>query len=154
MLLRPNVLAAARQTLKPSVSGPRPSRAEATLRAEMSALCIRTAVSAVEMLHENLQSSWRMLSSNAAFVTLSAATVIIAASLVPELDVSLDGGSGRRGSHGHVISKAMLVLEAHRWQFEGATAAKEQLVKFLTTINKAKLGLQSAGRCDLLLSFC
>lgn len=98
------------------------------------------------MLHGNLHSSWRMLSSNAAFVTLSAATVILAASLVPELDVSLEGGGGGgRGSHGDVISKAILVLEEHRWQFEGAAAAKEQLEKFSNTIDKAKR-LRSAAR--------
>lgn len=157
ILLRPNVLAAARQTLKVSMaaappdSGPQPSasRTETALRAEVSALCIQTAVSAIEMLHENLCSASRILSSNAAFVTLSAATVIIAASLVPELQVSLeqeeeeerreggDGGGGRC-FYGDAVAKAILVLEEHRWQFEGAAAARGQLEKFLATIIRAK----------------
>lgn len=161
ILLRPNVLAAARQTLKVSTSAtataatlpasdpqPSASRTETALRAEVSALCLHTAVSAIEMLHDNLCSASRILSSNAAFVTLSAATVIIAASLVPELEVSLEreeqdrreGGDGGGGPcfYGDVVAKAILVLEEHRWQFEGAAAARGQLEKFLATIIRAK----------------
>lgn len=133
----------------------------------MSALCLQTAVAAIEMLHGNLCSASRNLSSNAAFVTLSAATVIVAASLVPELEVSLEqeeeeaeaeggegvgregggsgGGGGGRCFYGDVVARAILVLEEHRWQFEGAAAARGQLEKFLATIIRAKRMRMTAG---------
>jgi hypothetical protein len=72
------------------------------------------------------------------FVTLSAATVIIAASLVSELNVSLDGVGGGDSSYSVVVAKAMEVLECHRWQVEGAPEAKEQLERFLETVKEAR----------------
>jgi hypothetical protein len=93
VLLRPNVLAAARHSLISSVSLLPASRIENTLRIEVSKIPVQAAVSAVDVLHENLHSASRMMSSNAVFVTLSAATVIVAASLVSDLNVSLDDGS-------------------------------------------------------------
>lgn len=96
------------------------------------------------MLYGNLHSSTRIISSNAAFVTLSAATVIIAASLVPKLAVSL---GGMTGPDADVVSKGIHILDEHRWQFEGAVAAKHQLEKFRDTVNKAKR-LRSAGESD------
>jgi hypothetical protein len=94
---------------------------------------VQAAVSAIETLHANLRSASRILSSNAVFVTLSAATVIIAASLVSELDVSLDVGD----FYNNVVTKALQVLESHRWQVEGAPEAKEQLERFLKTVKEA-----------------
>lgn len=87
------------------------------------------------MLHANLLSVSRIFSPNAVFVALSAATVIVAASLIPELNVSLEDGSSL---YADVILKALAVLDEHRWQVEGAPAARDQLEKFLETVNQAK----------------
>ncbi len=135
MLLRPNVLVAARHSLLSSVPAPIPSHTEITLQNEVSTLCIQAAVSVIEMLHANLRSASRIISSNAVFVTLSAATVIVAASLLPGLDVNLEGGSG---PYGDIIEKAFQVLHEHQWQIEGALRARYQLEKFIRTVKQAK----------------
>lgn len=116
------------------VPGPPASHAEITLRSEVATMSIQAAVSAVDMLHANLRSTSRILSSNAMFVTLSAATVIVAASLVLELDISLGDG----GPYENAIAKALQVLDEHRWQIEGAPAAKHQLEKFVEAVKQAK----------------
>jgi metal-responsive CopG/Arc/MetJ family transcriptional regulator len=137
VLLRPHVLAAARRSLTPLIPVPiQPaSSAETTLRRAVSALSIQSAVLAINILHTNLHSAYRILSSNAVFMTLSAATVIIAASLVPELDVTLETGGS---SHSEVISKALQVLEEHQWQIEGSRGARRQLENFAEAAKKAK----------------
>jgi hypothetical protein len=75
------------------------------------------------------------VSSTAVFVALSAATVVIAASLVPDLDVSLEPGDG---GYGEIVTKALQVLQGHQWQIEGARGAMRQLEGFLTTAKNAK----------------
>lgn len=139
VLLRPNVLAAARQSLLTPIPGPPPSRTErtlqTTLRTEASTICVRAAISAISMLHANLRSPSRIFSSSVVFVTFSAATVIVAASLVPELGVSLDDGTG---PYRDAIANAFQVLGEHQWQIEGAPKAKHQLEKFLETVNEEK----------------
>lgn len=87
------------------------------------------------MLHANLSSEYRLISSNATFVTLSAATIIVAASLLPELDVDLDNDDGL---YAKAITKAFEVLDAHRWQIEGASRAKDQLQNFVETIKEGR----------------
>ncbi|KFG78220.1 putative transcriptional regulatory protein [Metarhizium anisopliae] len=135
VLLRPNMLATARRTiLAPAFDAP-PSRAEATLGIEVSTICVQAALSAIDLLHENLQSCCRIFSSTAVYVTLSAATVIIASTLVPELGVSLEDGAG---PHGQAVANAFQVLDEHRWQIEGAPRARGQLGRFLETVNKEK----------------
>lgn len=135
MLLRPNMLATARRTiLAPAFDAP-PSRAEATLGIEVSTICVQAALSAINLLHENLQSCCRIFSSTAVYVTLSAATVIIASTLVPELGVSLEDGAG---PHAQAVANAFQVLDEHRWQIEGAPRARGQLGRFLETVNKEK----------------
>jgi hypothetical protein len=134
VLLRPNVLSAARHSLTSFIPHPSTSRAEIALRTEVSSISIQAAVSAIDILHANLRSVPRLMSSNAVFVTLSAATVIVAASLVPELNVTLDSGS----SYGDEIAKAFQVLHEHRWQIEGAQDARGQLEKFMETVKQAK----------------
>lgn len=84
-LLRPTVVAAARNTLVNSTLGPPPSSTEITLRTEVSKICVQVAMSAINMLHANLHSLLRIFSASAMFIILSAATVLVAASLDPEL---------------------------------------------------------------------
>ena len=135
VLLRPNILAAARHALMSSVPDQPTSRTGIALWTEVSTICVQAAVSAITMLHRNLRSASRIFSSNAVFVTLSAATVIAAASLLPELDVSIDGDCG---PYADVIVQALEVLEEHQWQVEGAPEAKSQLQNFLRTVNEAR----------------
>ena len=149
ILLRPNVLASARQSLLSLCSTPLPSRTETALRTEVSIICVEAAVSAIHMLHANLCSASRIFNPNAIFVTLSAATVIVAASLVSELDVSLEGSGG---PYADVIIKALKVLDEHRWQVEGAPAARAQLEKFLETVTQAKRRRTAGGEFILLHS--
>ncbi|KAI3323551.1 putative transcriptional regulatory protein [Xylariaceae sp. AK1471] len=137
VLLRPNVLAAARQSLLMTASRPQDwgtqTALEATLRSEVSNICVRAAISAIMTLHMNLQLPSRIFSSIAVFMTLSAATVIIAASMVSEFSVSLEDGSG---PYKDAIAKAFQVLDGHMWQIEGAPSAKDLLEKFLETVNR------------------
>lgn len=134
VLLRPNILSAARQSLLSSSPSPPLSRTEIALRTEVSTLCVEAANSAICMLHADLRSVSRIISSNAVFVTLSAATVVVAASLVL-LDVSSESQDGLYTS---AITKALHVLEEHQWQVEEALAARNQLERFLETVNQAK----------------
>jgi hypothetical protein len=68
-------------------------------------------------------------------VTLSASTVIVAASLVPELDVNMEDSNS---PYAEAIETALQVLHEHRWQVEGAMEARFQLEKFLETVDQAK----------------
>lgn len=132
MLFRPTVLVAARHSL---VSSSAPSHVESGLRNEVSAICVQTAMSAINMLFENLTSSSRILSSLAVFLTLSAATVIVAASLVPVLDVDIEHSSSL---YAVALANALQVLEQHRWQLEGTPGAMGQLEKFMETVSQAR----------------
>ncbi len=143
VLLRPNVLTSARQSLLPSYPSLPLSRTETILHTELSTTCVEAAVSAIFMLYANLNSASRIFSSNAVFVTLSAATVIVAASLIPKLDVSLGDSCG---PYADVITKAFKVLDEHQWQVEGAPEAKDQLEKFLETVNQAKQQRRDSGK--------
>jgi hypothetical protein len=73
------------------------------------------------------------MSSSVVFMTLSAATVIIAASLVPEFEVTIEAES----RYGNTITKAFQILEGHQWQIEGARGAREQLENFMDTVKQA-----------------
>ncbi|KAM0251441.1 hypothetical protein ACHAQJ_008192 [Trichoderma viride] len=134
VLLRPNVLVAARQSVMPWDSGPTPSQTETALRTELSRICVRAAVSAIEILHSNMCSSSQIFSSHAAFVTLSAAIVIVAASLVPELDVLIEGPDEL---FENTIAKAFEILNEVRWN-EGVSGAKGQLERFIGMAKQAK----------------
>ncbi|KAK9788674.1 putative Zn(2)-C6 fungal-type domain-containing protein [Seiridium cardinale] len=136
LLLRPTILAAARQSLMLSTSSPPPKRMERAVREEVSAVCIQGAISVINILHMNLHSQSQVMGSIALFVTLSAATVIVAASLVPGLEVNLDHDGG--GPYRETVTKALVVLEEHRSQVEGMPGAKEQLEKFIETANLAR----------------
>ncbi|KAG8412804.1 hypothetical protein J3458_013240 [Metarhizium acridum] len=94
ILLRPNMLATARRRILAPTFHPPPSRTEATPGIEVSTICVQAALLAIETLDENLQLCCRIFSSIAVYVTLSAATVIIASTLVPELGVGLEDGAG------------------------------------------------------------
>ena len=135
ILLRPNVLFAAHQSLLSYIPSPIPSRTEITLCTELSTMCIQAAVSAISIYHTDLSSSSPILSPSAVFVTLSAATVILAASLVPELDVSSEDGDNK---YRDVIAKAMQVLDGHRWEVDGAEGGKKELERFNRTVNEAR----------------
>lgn len=98
-------------------------------------LCVQAGISAIDVLHANLRSALRLFSSNAVFVTLLAATVVVAASLVSELSVDLEDESR---PYGEAVAKSFEILDEHRWQVEGAPRAMKQLEKFLTTVNSEK----------------
>lgn len=132
ILFRPTVLVAARHAL---VSGSARSRVEIGLRNEVSSICVQAALSAINMLFDNLNSSSRILSSLAVFLTISAATVIVAASLVPALDVDIEQSSS---PHGVALANALQVLEQHRWQLEGAPGVMDQLEKLMETASQAR----------------
>ncbi|KAI8632439.1 putative transcriptional regulatory protein [Xylariaceae sp. FL1651] len=137
VLLRPNVLSAARQSLLNPVSKSchlgTQSVLESTLRTEVSNICVHAAISTIDALHTNLRFNSRMISSIAVFMTLSAATIVIAASLVPELAVNLEDSTG---PYTDAVAKAFQVLDGHMWQIEGAPRAKDLLEKFLETVNR------------------
>ena len=111
------------------------SRTETALRMELSRIGVQAAVDAIQNLHTNLSSSTRLFSSPAVYVTLSAATVIVAASLVPELEVAIDGSNK---AYENATNQALKVLDEHQWQNEGASGAKEQLKRFIETAEQAK----------------
>ena len=111
------------------------SRTETALRAELSNIGVQAAVDAIQNLHADLGSATRLFSSPAVYVTLSAATVIVAASLVPELEVAIDGPDK---TYENAINQALKVLDGHQWQNEGASGAKEQLKRFIETAEQAK----------------
>jgi hypothetical protein len=135
IILRPNVLAAARHSAMASIPDSNSSRTEITLSNEVSSICVQAAISSINMLHANLRSDSRIFSSNAVFVTFSAATVLVTASLVPELGVNLEDCTG---PYSDAIAKALQVLDEHRWQIEGATRAKVLLEKFVETVRDIK----------------
>ena len=128
-------MAAARQTLLSTAPAQPASSAEVSLQHAVSTTSVQSAISAIGILHANLHSAYRIVSSTAVFVTFSAATVVIAASLVPELDVNFEDGDSH---YGDMVAKAFQVLEEHQWQIEGARGARKQLVSFLETVRKAR----------------
>lgn len=67
----------------------------------------------------------------ALFTAFSAASVLVAASLVPELEE-------RYQLPGERLSQAINVLTSHRWQIDGASSAKEQLEQFMATVEGIK----------------
>ena len=75
------------------------------------------------------------MSSTVVFLVISAATVIIAASLVPEVGAEIEFGGDYYCS---MIAKAFQVLEGHQWQIDGARGAKKQLENFQETVKRAK----------------
>ncbi|KAL1599459.1 hypothetical protein SLS60_007262 [Paraconiothyrium brasiliense] len=132
ILLRPPVLAAARMSFSSPSATETVSSAETTLRHTVSALSVATAVSAISMLHDNLQSPYRIMSSSVVFMVLSAATLIIAASLVPEFEVSIEPSTKYRDT----ITMAFEVLEGHQWQIENARGARKQLESFIDIVKQ------------------
>jgi FtsZ-binding cell division protein ZapB len=95
---------------------------------------MQSVFSALDILHANLLSSSKIISSNALFVTLSAATVLIASSVVPGLSGNLDD---LFSPHATAVTKAFEILEAHEWRVEGAIETKTKLQEFLETVRKA-----------------
>lgn len=134
LLLRPIVLSAARQTLVPSSLTHDISRAELALRFEVSNSCLQAAIKVIGILYSNLQSTALVCSPMALFVTLSAATVVIAGSLVSDMEISLT----ESGPYVDAVDQAFQVLIAHQWQIEGLSEAKNQLEKFLKVAIEAK----------------
>lgn len=98
-------------------------------------MCLQAATSAINRLHGNLRTTSRIFSSTAVFITLSAATLIVAASLIPGLGVSLDGGDNE-DPYRSALTKAFQVLDEHRYQVEGALRAKTLLQTFLERVKE------------------
>ncbi|KAI0452044.1 putative transcriptional regulatory protein [Xylaria acuta] len=143
-LSRPYVLSAARQSLllnpvtEDSLSKS-PNSLYSTLRTEISKICVQAATSAISILYTNLRSKSRIFSCNAVFMTLAAATVVIAASLISELGVSLDDVDPKNTT----LAQAFEVLDEHMWQIDGGKGVKNRLARFLETVrreNKRRLG--------------
>ncbi|KAI1742768.1 putative transcriptional regulatory protein [Xylaria scruposa] len=142
-LLRPYVLSAARRSLLSSAADDSlvqsPSSLHSTIRTEISKICVQAATSAISTLHTNLLFKSRIFSCNAMFITLAASTVIIAASLVPELGISLDD----IGPHNNALAQAFKVLDEHMWRIEGGKKVKIRLERFLEIVrreNQRRLG--------------
>ncbi|KAI0547699.1 putative transcriptional regulatory protein [Xylaria curta] len=135
-LLRPYVLSAARRSLLKSAADDSllqsPSSLHSTIRTEISKICVQAATSAIATLHTNLLFKSRIFSCNAMFITLAASTVIIAASLVPELGISLDD----IGPHNNALAQAFKVLDEHMWRIEGGKKVKIRLERFLEIVRR------------------
>lgn len=101
------------------------------LRNEVCHLCVQAAVDAIDVLETNLSSPIRVMSCIALFTAFSAATVLVAASLVPELET-------RYNLPGVRVIRALNVLSNHRWQADGVTNAKQQLEQFIVTVKGIK----------------
>ena len=112
-----------------------PSRTDTAIRTELSRMGVQAALDAIDVFHSNLRSASRIFSSPAVYVTLSAATVIVAASLVPELDTAMKGPDK---VYENAIEKALEILNEHQWQNEGASTARDQLEGFIDTAKNAK----------------
>ncbi|KAF4452143.1 hypothetical protein F53441_4981 [Fusarium austroafricanum] len=134
LLLRTNLLATAREQLIHQDPIILPSQIETTLRNEIALVCVQSALSALSILHANLQSSSKIISANALFVTLSAATVLIASSVVPAIGGSLEDPSS---AHALGITQAFEILDAHESRVEGATETRNKLQQFLQTAKSA-----------------
>ncbi|KAI1146861.1 putative transcriptional regulatory protein [Nemania diffusa] len=148
-LLRPYVLSAARQSLlHPATEDalPRSSRSlHSTIRTELSKTCVQAATSVISVLHGNLQLKSRILSCLAVFMTLAAATIVIAASLVSELGVSLDDV----GPNNATLTLAVQVMDEHMRQIEGGKRVKDRLLQFLETVrreNERRLSVHESGQ--------
>jgi hypothetical protein len=98
-----------------------------------SQLCLGAARSAIGILHTNLASGSRLLSCIAMHVSLSAAAVIIACSVIDELQVSIDHGEDETA-----LKMVFAILEAHANSMQGTTRASEQLRKFMNMVEKWK----------------
>ena len=129
------MLAAARHAVTPSSPESTASRAETALRNELAQVALQAAISAIGVLHTNLGSASRLPSSIAVFVTISAATIIAAASLISDFNIDLDDVNG---SYGESIRKALQVLDQQWWQVDGASRASKQLQSVINIVTKAK----------------
>ncbi|KAK2130732.1 putative transcriptional regulatory protein [Fusarium oxysporum II5] len=135
LLFRANLLATARQQLMHQNLTPLQSQIEAALRNEIAFVCVQSALSALNILHTNLQSPSKIISANALFVTLSAATVLIAASVVPAISCNLDDPLS---AHAVGIVQAFGILDSHEPLVEGAAETKDKLQQFLQTAKNAR----------------
>ncbi|KAI7762817.1 hypothetical protein LZL87_008258 [Fusarium oxysporum] len=135
LLFRTNILATARQQLIHQNPIPPQSQIEAALRNEIALACVQSALSALNILHTNLQSSSKIIRANALFVTLSAATVLIAASVVPSISCNLDDPLS---IHAVGIVQAFVILDSHEALVEGAAETKHKLQQFLQTAKNAR----------------
>lgn len=144
LLLRPSLLATARQLLISREPEPviQKSRIEVTLRNETFQICVQNALSALNILHTNLQSSAKIISANALHVTLSATTVLIASSVIPSIGGNLEEGTS---PHALGVIKAFEILEAHEPRVEGAAETRSKLQQFLKIV-KSATRLQQEGR--------
>ncbi|KAL5625776.1 hypothetical protein FOBRF1_000119 [Fusarium oxysporum] len=135
LLFRANLLATARQQLIHQNLTPPQSQIEVALRNEIAFVCVQSALSALNILHTNLQSPSKIISANALFVTLSAATVLIAASVVPAISCNLDDPLS---AHAVGIVQAFGILDSHEPLVEGAAETKDKLQQFLQTAKNAR----------------
>lgn len=101
------------------------------LRIETCHICVQAAIDTINLLDLNLHAPIRMMSCIALFTVFSAASVLVAASLVPELEQ-------RYELPGQWLSRALRVLSSHRWQIDGAPSAQEQLKQFMETVKEIK----------------
>jgi hypothetical protein len=86
---------------------------------------------AIDILETNLFSPIRVMGCIALSTAFSAATVLVAASLVPELEE-------RYQLPGTRVSRALNILTNHRWQVDGVASAKEQLEQLVELVRAVK----------------
>ncbi|RYC60288.1 hypothetical protein CHU98_g5905 [Xylaria longipes] len=151
VLLRPYVLSAARQSLLTPIAedslSQSPNSLHSMIRTEIAKICVQAAMSAISILHTNLRLKSRIFSCLVVFMTLSAATVVIAASLISELGVSLDDV----GPNNTVLAQAFEVLDEHMWQVEGGKSVKVRVERFLETVrreNKRRISVDESGQAS------
>ncbi|KAH7397029.1 putative transcriptional regulatory protein [Phaeosphaeria sp. MPI-PUGE-AT-0046c] len=131
LLLRSCILEAARQYVSSPVAELDPPRMADRLRLETCHICVRAAIDTIDLLDHNLHAPIRVMSCIALFTAFSAASVLVAASLVPELEEHYELPGTR-------FSQAINVLTNHRWQIDGVSSAKEQLEQFMKTVKEIK----------------
>jgi hypothetical protein len=129
--MRPSILATARQSLHPADKNAPPLRTTDRLRNEICDICVHAAMDTIDVLATNLSSPIRIMSSLAIATAFSAATVLVAASLVPDL-------KERFGLPGGRISLALHIMDSHRWRVDGSASAKLQLEHFVATSEDVK----------------
>lgn len=131
LLLRSCILEAARLHSSLQAEASSPPRTTDRLRMETCHICVQAAIDTIDLLDENLRAPLRVMSCIALFTAFSAATVLIAASLIPELE-------DRYELPGNRITQVMNVLTSHRWQIDGVASAIEHIEQYMKTVDDIK----------------
>lgn len=136
LIMRPSIIAAAHRSLLP-LSEDSSHRTVDRLQNDICEMCVQAAIVTIDALVEDLKSPIRIMSSFAIATAFSAATVLVAASLAPDLVRRFDLPGTR-------VPQAWKVMRKHRWQVDGSRHAQRQLRDFIAKVEQIK-----ARRTDL-----